>query len=217
MMTKRITCRFVCASLLMFSLPAIADTGPSGRYRLVGGPDVASELDIKPDGRFAYALSAGALDEHADGYWRATGQVLQLFTDPKPVPAIFSEEPALKTDREELTLLVTWPNGRGIAGIDFKIGFAAGDPVVGYTQEYGWSLSPDEARVPIWIELVEPIHGVVSPRFPLDTSKGSALRFILTPNDIEVFDFQGAQIDVLGDQLVLHRSGVELKYNRIRY
>ena len=212
----RITCGFVCASLLMFSPPAIADKGPSGRYRLAGGPDVASELAIKPDGRFEYALSAGALDEHAEGHWMAVGTTLQLFTDPKPIPAVFSEQPALKTDGEKLTLRVTWPNGRGIAGIDFKIGFAAGDPVDGYTQEYGWSLSPDETRVPLWIELVEPIHGVVSPRFSLDLRKGSALRFILTPNDIEVFDFQGAQVDVFPDQLVVHRGGGELKYNRIR-
>lgn len=203
-------------SLLLSGAPALAGEGPAGRYRLAGGPDVASELLVRADGHFEYFLMAGALDERAEGHWLASGPDIRFFTDPKPVAAVFSADPAAKTDEAKLSLLVAWPNGRGIAGIDFRIGFASGDPVTGYTQDYGWSMSPDEVRTPLWVELEEPIHGVVSPRFPLDLAGGNALHFTLTPNDIEVFDFQGTRLEVSPGQLVMHRGNGELKYVRVK-
>ena len=123
-------------------------------------------------------------------------------------------DPSSKTENAKLSLLVAWPGGRGVAGIDFRIGFTSGDPVTGYTQDDGWSLSPEEPRTPAWIELVEPIHGVASPRYPIDLEKGNVLHFTLTPNDIEVFDFQGTQVDVEPGALVMHRGGGELRYIR---
>ncbi len=190
------------------------DINPVGRFRAAAGPDLASELVIKADGHFAYILSYGALDEHAAGHWVRADTGIRLYTDPKPVPASFALDPPSKTGEAKLSLLVAWPDGRGIAGIDFRIGFASGDPITGYTQEDGWSLSPDEQRSPTWIELVEPIHGVSSPRFPIDLEKGNALHFTLTPNDIDVFDFQGTPVDVEAGALVMHRNGAMLKYVR---
>jgi hypothetical protein len=187
---------------------------PVGRYRLANGPDVASELVIRPDGHFQYFLIAGALDEHAEGHWVRSGRDIELFTDPKPVPAVFSADPSATREEAKLSLLVAWPNGRGIAGIDFRIGFASGDPVTGYTQDYGWSMPPDETRSPLWIELAEPIHGIVSPRFQIDLAKGHALHFTLTPNDIEVFDFRGTRAEVSPGQLIMHRDGGTLRYVR---
>ena len=65
------------------------------------------------------------------------------------------------------TLLVTWPNGEGIPGVDFRIGFDSGDPAEGYTQYYGWTMPEDDHRVPRWVEVSEPIYGFTAPRFEL--------------------------------------------------
>ena len=212
----RIVTGLACILPFLLGSPVFADKGPAGHYRLSGGPDVASELLIKPDGHFEYFLAAGALDEHAEGRWTLSGSKMHLFTDPKPVPAVFSANPSSRTDEAKLSVMVAWPGAQrqGIAGVDLRIGFASGDPVTGYTQYYGWSLPEDEKRVPIWIELVEPMHGVVSPRFPIDLTNGNALHFMLTPNDIDVFDFQGAAVDILPDQLLIHRNGGEMKFVR---
>lgn len=203
-----------CAVMLAAASSPTKAEDPAGHYRLADGPDVASELVIKPDGHFQYFLMAGALDEHAEGHWERSGETIQLFTDPRPIPAVFSGDASATREDAKLSLLVAWPNGRGIAGIDFRIGFASGEPVTGYTQDYGWSMPPDETRSPLWIELVEPIHGVVSPRFQIDLAKGHALHFTLTPNDIEVFDFQGTRLEVSPGQLIMHRGGGELRYVR---
>ena len=204
----------VAVTLLMSGIAAGEEVSPVGHYRAAAGPDLASELVIEANGHFEYALSYGALDEHAVGQWVRADKGIRLYTDPKPIPAAFSSSPPSKTGDAKLSLLVAWPDGRGIAGIDFRIGFAAGDPITGYTQHDGWALSPDERRTPAWIELFEQIHGVASPRYPIDLEKGNALHFTLTPNDIEIFDFQGSQVDVEPGALVLHHGTGQLRYVR---
>lgn len=195
--------------------PVMAKDAVVGRYRLNGGPDAAAELLLHEDGRFEYALAEGALDEHAAGRWVRRGETIVLTTSPKPVPPAFSAAPRGAPAPDAPTLRVTWPNGRGIAGVRFRIGFDSGDPVADYTQEYGWTLSPDEHRIPRWIELFEPIYRIVSPRYPIDSGAGP-LNFMITPNDIGVVDFDGAIVDLLPGGLLLHRTEGEMKFVRER-
>lgn len=176
-----------------------------GDYRLAAGPDVVGALTLMPDGRFRYALSAGALDEHAQGRWLVTDGQVRLYTEPRPNPPLFSAGPQAVTKDAPFKLLVTWPNGKGIAGVDFTIGFDSGAPVTGYTQEYGWTLPGDEDRIPLWVELAEPIHGIASPRFAIDVSAGNAVSFVLTPNDLGIADFNGTVLQPNGDRLIMQQ------------
>tara|TARA_R110000782_G_scaffold127769_1_gene219366 strand:+ start:8975 stop:9214 length:240 start_codon:yes stop_codon:yes gene_type:complete len=63
----------VAAGTLLLPRIASADPGLIGHYRLAEGPDVAGELALIPDGRFRYALAAGALDEETQGRWKMVG------------------------------------------------------------------------------------------------------------------------------------------------
>lgn len=193
------------------------DRDPAGRdlagsYRLAGEPDVASGLDLGGDGRFRYFLIAGALDERAEGRWSAAGHTVRLRTEPKPVPSLFRTERPTRSAASGLSVKVSAPDGRGIALVDVRIGFDVGAPVEGYTQEDGWSLPAEEKRVPRWIELGVPMHGLASPRFPIDPGSGNALAFTLVPNDIGVVDFDGVRIEREGKALVVHRWGGTLRY-----
>jgi hypothetical protein len=179
----------------------------AGHYRLHDGPDVASELVLRPDGRFDYFLAAGSLDEQAKGTWEVDGGSLRLRTIPRPVPAVFSGGPKSWAKDAALVLHVTNPAARGIASVHFTLGFDTGAPVKGYTQDSGWSLDLAEKRAPRWIELSVPIYNLHSPRFPIDLTKGNDLTFILTPNDLGTIDFTGMQIDVQPRRLVMHRNG----------
>ena len=102
---------------------------PAGDYRLVGEQDVASGIRLKPDGRFQYFLIAGALDEQAEGRWSAAGRTVTLVTEPKPTPPFFRQAEARRTDAAPLTVAVASPEGRGIAGVDLRIGFDRGEPI----------------------------------------------------------------------------------------
>jgi len=57
---------------------APADASLAGHYYLHGVMEVGSELELKRDGRFAYMLAYGALDELASGCWSRKGGVVTL-------------------------------------------------------------------------------------------------------------------------------------------
>lgn len=201
----------LAALVLLVTQPAHAE-GPAGRYRLTGEQDVASELILMPDGRFAYMLMAGSLDEQAQGRWTADGRLLRLVTLPQPVAPVFSAGSVTQMPDAGFTLHVTGPNGRGIAAVDVTVGFDSGEPVEGYTQEYGWSLSGEERRMPRWAEFSVPIYALRSQRFPIDATKGNDQTFILTPNDIGTIDFRDIIIEVAREGLIVHRYGALLRY-----
>jgi hypothetical protein len=201
--------------LLALGAPAAAkEPSPAGHYRLTGEQDVVSELLIKPDGHFSYGLIAGALDEQAEGRWRREGDSIFLITEPKPVPAAFSAGPATRTESAPLTVRVVWPDGRGVAGTDLRVGFAEGNPVEDYTQEDGWALSADERRTPIWVEVSLHMFGLPETRFPIDVERANALTFLLTPNDLGTFDFQDMRAELAPGRLVLHRGEGRMVYLR---
>lgn len=191
------------------------ERSPAGDYRLVGEQDVASGIRLKPDGHFQYFLSAGALDERAEGRWTASGGRVVLATEPKPVPPLFRPAGARKTGSAALTVQVGSPEGGGIAGVDLRIGFDEGEPLESYTQEDGWSLPAEEPRTPRWIELAVPMHGLASPRFPIDLAAGNALAFTLVPNDLGVLDFQGVAVTIDKKALLVERGGGRLRYERV--
>ena len=200
----------LAASLL--ASPGLAGPPKPGRYRVSEGPDIAGMLEIGTNHRFQYALAAGALDEQAKGSWYRDGAKICLRTEPKPVPAQFSLAAAEAT--QDHTLLVTWPDGRGIPGVDFRIGFDTGEPLADYTQYYGWSMPQDDKREPRWIELAVPMHRLMSQRIMLDGRK--AIRIVLTPNDLGTVDFQRACFEAAGDKYVLHREGGDMHLVRVR-
>jgi hypothetical protein len=202
----------VAAIALVLGPQSAAAKGWPGHYRVAEGPDIAGELELRKDGRFAYVLAAGALDEHAEGSWREDGSVVRLTTQPKPRPAVFTPAAATAGGPGPVKIHVNWPNGNGIAGVDFRVGFAAGDPLEGYTQDYGWEAPEDETRQPLWIELEEPVNGVVSPRFPIPAGQ-HALTFILTPNDLGTTDFEDAALERTDKGLALsHPRGGQLHF-----
>ena len=207
--------RWLAAALTISACGTLLAADPAvGRYRLEGVHDAAGELLLRADGRFEYALAYGALDERAEGRWVRKGKALALITLPTPVPPVFRLAPRGAPAAGVPTLRVAWPDGRGIGGIDFRIGFDRGEPIVDYTQEDGWTLPAEEHRPPRWIELADPIHGIASPRYPIPDGPAGTLNFVLVPNDIGVVDFNGMVVDVLPDHLFVHRGAGEMSFGR---
>ena len=197
-------------SLLLLCAPALA--GAEGRYRAQEGPDVAAELLLRPDGSFAYALAAGALDEASQGTWRDANGTIVLTTEPRPVPPHF-ETATTEPGADTPFLSVTWPNGRGIAGIDFRLACADGTTVESYTQYDGWNPDGAPCATPQWIELQEPIHAIQSPRYPIPAGV-TALHFVLIPNDLGHVDLTGATATLDGDALILTRTDGTIRFRR---
>ena len=199
--------------LVSIAVPADARSPYAGRYRVAEGPDTAGGLELRADGRFRYALSEGALDEHSEGKWSDEGGSIRLTTEPKPTPPAFARGPDNPAG-DAPTILTTFPDAREIGGIDFRFGLADGSVIAGYTQYYGWTFAAGDAQPIRWVELAEPIHGVASQRFAIDPPVGGGLVFVIAPNDIDTVDFADAELERRGDDFVLHRGARELRLVR---
>jgi hypothetical protein len=105
--------RFRAFALLISFLPvcaaaaacAPADASLVGVWRLHGVMEMASEIALKKDGSFEYALAYGALDEAAEGCWSRKGSVVTLVAAKFEVsmedPAKFSQlDLEVTSDRE---------------------------------------------------------------------------------------------------------------------
>lgn len=208
--------RTLLLAALLVTAPAAAQDSPFvGEYSLAEGPDVGGGLLIRGDGRFQYMLAAGALDEQAEGRWEVRGDMVCLTTDPKPVPPAMEKGALVEVEGAVPTLLVTWPNGKGIPGVDFTIGFDSGDPAEDYTQVYGWTMPEDDKRVPRWVEVREPIYGVTAPRYELTEADRGKLRVIIVPNDMGVVDFDGACAEKTERGVTLHRAEGDMRFVRL--
>ena len=208
--------RTLLLAAALIAAPAAAQESPLvGEYSLAEGPDVGGGLLIRKDGRFQYMLAAGALDERAEGRWEARGDRVCLTTDPKPVPPTMQKGTLIAVEGSIPTILVTWPNGRGIAGVDFTIGFDRGDPIEDYTQADGWTMPEDEKRIPRWVELREAIYDITAPRFELTEADGGKLRAIIVPNDIGLVNFEEACAEKTERGLTLHRAEGAMRFVRL--
>jgi len=143
------------------------------------------------------------------------GDTICLTTDPKPVPPAMEKGALIEVEGAVPTLLVTWPNGKGVAGVDFIIGFDSGDPMEDYTQTYGWTMPEDDKRVPRWIKVREPIYGVTAPRYELTETDGGKLRVTIVPNDMGVVNFEGACAEKSEGGLTLHRAEGDMRFRRL--
>src|SRR5262249_16713233 len=81
----------VSIALLLASSPLVAGQGTAQPASLAGLYDgrqmeMAAGLELKPDGRFNYALSYGALDEQAAGKWTVSGDRVLLTSNPVHAP-----------------------------------------------------------------------------------------------------------------------------------
>jgi hypothetical protein len=198
---------------------AAAASGPGdlaavGRYRMRGSPDEVSGLELTPDGRFRFGLSAGALDLRAEGRWTSDGRTVILNTEPRPTPATFAAGPVTRDDGP-LSILVNNPGGRGIASIDVKLGFADGTILDGYTQDYGWQ--PQEGAShgqPRWVELSLDMFEVPPRRFPIDPAAGNVFTFTFIPNDLGTYDFRDQALEIAPGQLVMLRGESRVTYVR---
>lgn len=193
--------------------PAMAADCPIGRFRATAGPDVASGLEIGKDGHFRYFLSVGAVDEEAEGVWTCDKGTLKLTTQPMPKPAAFRLDKVTDGEEAPFALVVTWPNGRGVPGVDFRIDFASGEPVTGYTQEDGWARDFED-RWPTGVQFAEPFYGTESVLLPVPQRRGIRLHVVLEPNDMGKAAFSDTPVTQEDGKLILRWRGGKLPYAR---
>lgn len=202
------------ALTLVLAGPAFANTDASavGLWRSTGSPDTAAMLELSAGGRFRFMLAEGALDERAEGVWTGDGPMLMLTSRPRPVRPTITLAPTAPSCDRAFCLIVETPEGQGVAGIDFRIEGKTGEPIEGYTQYDGWGTDRFD-HAPATIQLAEPVCGIVSQPVPIALGVRS-MRFILTPNDLGIADFDGVSATMDADVLTLEHRLHPIRFRR---
>ena len=86
-----------------------------GHYYLQGIMETGSELLLKPDGRFQWYFSYGAMDLEAEGRWQAeAGRIVLLpetFRHPPQFPEVQFQRMQLRIDGRDLIPAWPWEGG----------------------------------------------------------------------------------------------------------
>lgn len=210
------------AALLCLAQPchaqgaAASATSPSslaGEY-LHSQMELVAGIHLNPDGTFLYGLTVGSLDERAQGRWKASGNHIELTSDPRPIAPIITPAKVEAAPGKPFALRVVTPNGRDVPGVDLLLEFDAGDPLQSYAAGEPWTLPVEERRTPRFVTFSMPSYHLRSDRFPLDAKAGTIANFTLTPNDFGVADLTGVQGEVRGDTLTLLRPEGTMQFRR---
>ena len=201
-------------ALLPLAAPAIDASTLVGEYRDADSFEVFHGLLLREDGTFAWAISAGAMDRTSAGTWDVSGGKAVLTTSPAPIAPVFEQaEPDISADAPYLS--VTWPNGRGIPGIDFTLECADGERISDYTQYDGWNPAEELCADPKAISLSEGTQDIGPTRFDISAHDGGGLHFVLVPNDFGIMDLTGVTITPEPDGITLHLPGSRARMIRV--
>ena len=210
------------ASVAVFLLVAATGSGPAtaqpGSLAGVydgGQMEIAAALELKPDGRFNYALSYGALDEQAAGRWTVNGDRVLLSSNPVVAPRLL---PVSRGRGPEGMLQLSLDVPRGVSRQYFDAMVTGGN---GQTQkvqlsEEGLFMPFSRADPPTVVRLVLQIFRVASEPVKLDPSSGYAVQFRFEPNDIGKVDFRAEALRIVNGDLVLDRHGRTIRFRRTR-
>jgi hypothetical protein len=177
--------------------------------------ELVAGIRLNPDGTFLYGLTVGSLDERAEGRWKATGNRIELTSDPRPVAPVITPAKVETAPGKPFALRVMAPGGRDVQGVDLLVEFDAGEPLQSYTVGEPWTLPAEERRTPRFVTFSMPSYRLRSDRLPLDARAGTIVNFTLTPNDFGVIDLTGVHADVQGDTLTLHRPEGRMQFRRV--
>lgn len=201
-----------------------ADKALAGHYYLQGVREMGSELLLKADGRFEWAISYGAMDQYAKGSWRVNAGkvVLQTTsTDKDPVFRPFrDEEMRVRKPAEDgyWVAIVGMPGVGPMRGVEVTFESAsgktatavsdrAGDAMVEMPASETWAragLRREGSKAPLqWFDLAPDRAGQRLSAFAVD--------------DIDYVreqPFQRLTLTVKGDKLVMEEGGGGLVYQR---
>ena len=205
------------AALACTASPALAQNVAEPGTTVSGEPSLAGEyrdrssfemfhgMILREDGTFEWAISVGAMDRRSSGTWEMRDGAAVLTTTPPPVAPVF-EQAEPDTAEDAPFLQVSWPNGRGIPGVNFVLQCGDGKQISHYTQSDGWDLVPGECDEPLSISLTESIHDIGPAYFDIAGQTGG-LRFTLVANDFGVEDLTGASVLPTEDGVLLQLRG----------
>ena len=192
---------------------ASAQPGPEGFYatEII---ETASGMELRPDGRFQWFFTTGALDLRAEGRWRQDGDDVLLDTEPPVTPPRFDYLGGGRDSEPALVVRVEDGSGEMPQYLDVEAEYDSGEPRYSYIDGDVYRFYPTPGRRIVAIRIGSGSFGFWSERYPVPDG-ASWMRFRLTAPDLGRADFRGARATVTGDALTLPLMGHPVRYRRL--
>lgn len=192
--------------------PAVQDN-LAGRYS-GSAMELAAALDLKPDGRFDYWLTYGALDETSSGRWRREGNHVLLTSDPFTPPRIALVRREAGSPGVEVRLEV--PEGFSRQYFAAVLTFADGEQRPMQLSEEGLSFAIDPANPPASLRLTLPVAMLESEAVPLFGPKGGRVEFRFEPNELGKVDLSDTPLTIEDATLILERYDRRIRFPAVK-
>jgi hypothetical protein len=198
------------APLLAAAVPAAAH---AGLYRS-SQPEIAAALELRPDGRFRYALDYGAVSEEGEGVWVADGSTVSLTSQPLPTAPSFAIVRDLPASTGELWVELENPGFDWGGPLEMLLSF---DKIVGLvrvTASENGRVETNGGRVTA-IRPVVPVYGTIGAPLALAGERGHRLTIRFLRNDLGKARFVSEPLAVTPGGLLLNRYETSIRLDRV--
>ena len=205
---------FVIAAAGSLTISAAPAPAPAGMYE-TRQMEVVAGLELKPNHRFRYALSYGAVDEEGEGDWTFDGKTVLLTSNPMP------KAPSFELVRDDPA-----PKGQLYMSLEDP-GFEWGHPLEAIAtsdSKSGFEISADDsgrvdlggrpAVVAIAPEM--PVFGPTGEVFQLSPDRGHRLVFRFHRNDLGRARFNREPLEQRNGDLLLQRYDTLFRFVKVR-
>lgn len=176
--------------------------------------EVASALELMPEGRFRWFFSTGALDLGAEGRWRREGDAVLLDTEPAVRPPRVDFVGTGNAEMEGgLFVQVKDAAGRTPEYLSVIGDYEDGAQVSANLEPDGYRFEPSDRRI-VGVRVGSEIFQFRGERVPVPTG-ARQMRFRFDPADLGRFDFRAARVTFGGDGLDLNLGDDSLHYRRL--
>lgn len=177
-----------------------------------GQTEMATQLELRPDHRFRYGLSYGALDEVAEGTWKSESGAVLLTSDPTTPPRFILQSEGQGMPGS-LDVALDVPTGISRQYFSAIVRFADGRSSVRQFSEEGLRLDLAGDQQPVSLTVLLPVVDLESEAFTLQPGSGRlSVRF--EPNDLGKVAFAATPLRFDGQDLLLERHDRSIRYRR---
>lgn len=178
-----------------------------------GQIEMAVGLELHADGRFAYGMSYGALDEEAEGKWSVNGGHVELTSDPVTPPRflVLGQHTAAAG---QLRIRLDLPHGLSRQYFEAEVQYADGSQADFQLSDREEPLDVGGAKRPVSVALVLPIFDLRSDPVKLGQG-GIQVDFRFEPHDLGKVKFSRTPLRIDQGDLILIRYGRTIRFRRV--
>ena len=185
------------AVMILVAAGASAADSPAGHYVLRGVHEVGSEILLKPDGKFEFALAYGAADFEASGTWKVDGDAVVLTTDGLDEPA-FELAHSAASQEKGVRVHVKGTAGHPAAGLDVVLRTESGDLFAGTDEQGVAAFEPKSAIKAAYFRVR--MYDYQAGPFPLNPAHNQ-FEFTIHSAVISRVPFRGERLKINGKTL----------------